>query len=530
MNFIKKKSFQTEHVIFFGGLYFIALFYFIFLSSYIDIHPDESIYFNAIPVDSRKDTGLFYNAIYQIFTYFSFTNEVLQARFASVFLGSIFLLFTLLSAYQLKLDKYKIFIIYIVILFSYQSIFLFERIRPEISWWCLASVFVYLVILLEKYKSNKYFIFLLIISFLLPMNHQLSLIFCIFACGYIVLFLRIQIGITKTLLIILFFLFGIFFNFFVSGLMTTGFSLGHILNSFNSSSNGPSQSISKFFSLVFFESPLFLNDFAYNKNFYELIFGFDKKWLSHAFIQNLFWLLMFLTPFLLKGLKQKYILSFPLYCFIFFYFSGYYNPTYSAAFSIISLLLFFIAIVEKNKYVYFIAYVILIVSIFNGLSFLSTRILSHGKTNYFEVEEFLSNYLDKNNQHIFKASIPERFLPLKKNRDHQFYINFKNDLPTDLDVLIYDDYDFLMYKFVPDYEGKLSQIKNISMQMCLDKKLTLPVYKNDNLFPWYEHNQYMKNFSNENIIPIDSNLINGSWFYRNSSLSTIYVYSKCDYR
>ena len=89
------------------------------------------------------------------------------------------------------------------------------------------------------------------------------------------------------------------------------------------------------------------------------------------------------------------------------------------------------------------------------------------------------------------------------------------DIPSDVDVLVTDSYDSLMYGFVPDFEAKKKALAQLAGKMCLAERIEAPVYQEDTLFGG--------SISKTLQIP-------GSWFFRNSAAYALSIYRKCDIR
>lgn len=111
----------------------LALFYG-YLSLHIDFHPDEAIYFDAIPLSVRNDAGAFYSAFYLLVTHWFAGPE--GARLASAILGgATFLVLARIIGLFRPLSASSIIVLFAVFALSYQAIFVFVRVRPEAAWW-----------------------------------------------------------------------------------------------------------------------------------------------------------------------------------------------------------------------------------------------------------------------------------------------------------------------------------------------------------------------------------------------------------
>ena len=259
-----------------------------------------------------------------------------------------------------------------------------------------------------------------------------------------------------------------------------------------------------------FGAPYFLNDKAANLNFYEYIFGV-RNWTSHNFIQNSYLFLIIILPFLARSFKSFYIFSLPLGAFIGFYLSGYFNPTYVPGFTLVILMyLIYLSYVIHNKFKY-VAYLLIAISIINGVSFLSTRVFSHSEASYYSSLETIEKIVFEN-PNAKTIAIPERFTPALRDIKIKKYVTFKDDIPENIDLLIIDDYDYLMYVFVPEHNSRLYALNKLSENMCLVDKKNLPIYFNDYIFPE---------------IKDDNTVRMGSWFFRNSSTYNLSIYKRC---
>jgi len=485
----------------------------VLFSGYIDFHPDETIYYGAIPISMRNDAGLFYHLYYAFFS--DNFGGVTGARTASAILGGGTLLFILLSLRKIGAGVVWLGLASIVFILSYQSIFVFDRVRPEAAWWFLSAAMVYGMISLEKKAYWYNYLFVTVIAFLLPMNHQLSWFASAFIGGYILIFTRIRVGALPAFLLVGAFVAGALLNAIIRALVVSH-DLGEALQGMlgGASAGGGIQNFTEYFHLVFIGSSIFLNDTAAYPNLYQML-GLEGRWVSHAFFQALFWLLMFILPFGAKNWNVRYALAFPLFAFMAFYITGYYNPTYSAGFSMLALFMALFLAVNSKPVIRNVVIGLCMFSIFNGLSFITTRVVNHGEASFFKVEDKLSSLIDGVSG-LKKIAVSERFLSLGEGRDFIFFTNFKDHIPQDLDLLIYDDYDYNMYKFVPNHAEMSEEIFERANSMCLREKFEYPVYLNDDLF---------SKITSEG--PYRSDSVSGSWFFRNSVHYTIYVFKQC---
>lgn len=486
-----------------------AFLFFCYLSNRIDFHPDEAVYYDAIGVNLNNDAGLFYHIIYSSFL--DLYNGVAGARFASSFLGA-FSLFCLIRVFSRYFGtKRALLFLVLTFLISYQAVFVFDRVRPEAAWWALSCWLI--LILAKNYLKNSDLFITAFCLMLLPMNHRLSWFPSFFAIGYLFLFVRPQIGNKKFLLVSSSFVLGVLLNIALRAVWLKK----PIISAFHQALHGVSsdrQDIKSFFRLVFYDAPFFLNDTALNSNFYKIVLHRDAYWASHSFVQNTLLITMFFLPFMGRNGKERYLFSFPLFAFIGFFASGYYNPTYAAGFSLVCVLICCFIYHNHSGALKYFALIISAISIFNGLSFISTRILNHGSATYFS-EELKIEALIKNNPKIKNIALPERFqvatMPFGVHR----IINYKSVNSGDIDLMVVDNYDQLMYGFVPDFENRKLELSHLMSNMCLLEKNVLPVYLKDSLLPVNNDS-----FSGK-LSPV------GSWFFRNSVTYTMYVFKKC---
>lgn len=505
------KTFQQNGLICVFGL-LLALFYW-YLSQHIDFHPDEAIYFDAIPVSVRNDSGAFYSLYYLSIGYWAFGPA--GARLASVILGgATFVVLAKTMSLVQPISLTRLLTLLAVFGLSYQGIFVFVRVRPEAAWWFCATLLIYAIARFEYKSQSRVMIFswilVLISAMLLPMNHRLSWFACVFVGGYAILFLwpergwHLSVGVCVALAL------GAFLNIVLRARLGN-VPLQEAFAVALSSPQNQLQPLKDFLALVFKGAPLFLNDTSQNANFYEWITGLKSPALSHAFVQNFFWALLFALPLFGKSWKGRYVFSFPAFALLAFWLSGYYNPTYSAGFSLFCVmsLVFcrpFLASWQKK-----VVWLILAVSIVNGLSFIFTRVLNHGDASYFSVEKAVRKYAEQLLPGQ-KIAVPERFMPAYLDLPIIHYVNFKMDIPADVDLLVIDNYDLLMYGFVPNFDEKKQALTEQAKRMCLEKSIVEPVYSGDNLFGFTLEQTQDKL---------------GSWFFRNSTAYTIYIYRKC---
>lgn len=491
----------------------LTLFYW-YLSQHIDFHPDEAIYFDAIPVSIRNDAGAFYSAFYLLVTQWVAGPD--GARLASAILGGatfLFLARTVALAQSLSLSR--IAILFAAFAVSYQGIFVFIRVRPEAAWWFCAALVLYALVWFETKCRDKVaggpLAVLLMTVVLLPMNHRLSWFACAFVGGYAVLFMLREKG-WRTVAAVCTTLFaGVILN-IVLRAWWAGVPLYEAFRVALSSPGGQQQPVKEFLMLVFQGAPLFLNDTAQNNNLYEWISGSKARALSHAFVQNTLWSLLFVLPLVGNTWKERYVFAFPAFSLFAFWLSGYYNRTYSAGFSLFCVLALAYRWPEISGWRKRLAWLVLALSVVNGLSFVATRVLNHGYASYFAVEKTVRQVAEQMTAGQ-KLAVPERFMSAYSGLPVQHYVNFKTDIPADVDVLVTDSYDWLMYDFVPDFEEKKQALAEQANHMCLETHIVNPVYKGDDLFGSTVEQTLDKP---------------GSWFFRNSSAYAIRIYKKCN--
>ena len=506
----------------------LVFFIFAYTSLYIDFHADEAIYYDAIVMNLRNDSGLFY------ITFYSFIENIIPgvegARVGSSLLGGLTLLMILNTFKYLGVSQIKNYLLITgVFLISYQSFFLFDRVRPEASWWFITSALFYTLTRLSHNKCTLNIYLVSIFILLLPMNHQLSWFICILLIGYIIIFSTREEGWEKASLFFILIFLGIFLNIYIRALFLNVELIEAIKISFIGTNTGEGLiSVKEYLLKVFAYAPIYLYDRAANLNLYEYLFGIHR-WTSHAFVQNIYLFLMFVLPFFSKSLKTFYIFSLPIGIFTGFYLSGYFNPTYVPGFTLVILmyLIYFAYYInDKQKFrvyskrinskIQYGAYLLIIFSVMNGASFLSTVIFSHDEATYFRSLKKIENIISQNSR-IKSIAIPQRFMPAVRDIDIKKYTLFIDNIPKNVDFLIIDDYDYNMYTFAENHSLKLEELKKISRTMCLIDTQYLPVYINDK----YSNNGDFQKIKGKNIS------ISGSWFFRNSSTYNLSFYKKC---
>lgn len=488
---------------------FITFLFYIFLSSHIDFHPDEEIYFLGTVVNLRNDTGLVFNLFYNLS---GFLNSPELARVASAFIAALGLLGFLLFLRQQKLlnSPFKVFLTAAVFIVSYQAIFVFVRVRPEASWWFLIPWICWALAAVERKDEIRRIVVLFCLLLVFPMNHRLVWFVCAFIGLYGVIFYLLRNRVKLFILLCLAMVLGVLLNLVIRGIIC-GNSFSLMMQVFLATMPGAKIGFTDFFRLVFIDASFGLNDIAIYKNLFENLFNSQSPLLSHSFIQTSLWLTMVFLPFCGRSLKEKFVLCFPLFVYLSFWLTGYYNPTYSAGFSLVCVLAWlylYLSSRKRRKYLYLF---FVVISLVNGASFITTRVLNHGEATYFPTYQKISEMLKSKGDGITVA-LPERFSHAGDvGANNKVYVDYKDKLPDNLDVLVMDSYDEKMYSFVPDHDDRLKEMRDRAGKMDLAFTYRLPVYQDDKYF-------------NENWDELI--LLNGSWFFRNSCGYEIKVYYK----
>ncbi len=472
----------------------------------IDFHADEAIYLRGVPVNLSNDSGLVFNFSYLATSLGNPTP--ISARWTSLLFGVV-LIFSVTRTLQILLPeraRLLALLVPISIAVSYQGIFAILRVRPEISWisvtsvccWCLAELYT---------KDRSSFRGLLVLSLLaLPMNHMLSWFPCFFLGIYILCFASRRWGFKMTCVAL--------------GAMGCGVVLNSITRSWivqgdlawfpslGSPGGGARPSLKEFTWNVFWNSPNFLNDSAVMANVWSLVS--PKSYapaISHCFVATLLWACALPLPIVMKTWESRYVASIPLLTLGLFYGSGYFNPTYTPLLVLYGLLLAaFLACSFPHGYqgqigrTYAIA--LLLTSLVNGSSFLTTRVFNHGSATFFEVESLVRAEVAKMPDNSVIA-VPERFESVAQGGRVKKHTLFKDVLPEHLDLVVLDNYDFEMYRFVPDYEAKRTAIEELVKRMPNAIQLDRTVYKRDTLRQDVVQNKSLA-------------ALQGSWFFRNS--------------
>ncbi len=506
---------KTAAILWTIGLGLLAFCFFAFLSGQIDFHPDETIYFDGIPTALRNDTGLFYSLFYQLFLRGDGGPGI--ARLASAALGAGTLACLLILGTQQNKPRAQWLLAAAVFLLSYQSIFIFDRVRPEAAWWFLSAACAVALNAYGKRPSTRLLALVGLAYFLLPMNHRLCWLPALFLAGYTAFFFWPRFGFVKTAFLGAAMLSGVLVNLFGRALFL-GIAPTQALQAALDTPHPARPSVYAFLHNVFWDAPSFLNDTAANPNFYAPLahLHLSPAILSHNFVQTALWLSMVILPFCGQSARARYLLSFPLFACVVLYVSGYFNPTYTAGFSLFCVIAALFLMNAKRKIVRGFAFFLIAISLFNGLSFLATRVLNHGRATYFQAEQQAHQILMANPQ-AQTVAISERYQSATRGFKGKRYIVYKDELPQDLDLLIVDSYDDVMYQFVPAFQEKQDALHRRAATSCKVAGQRDPVYQDDTLFP--EAKAYLEMHAP---IPYP-----GSWFFRNSAAYGLNIYKPC---
>lgn len=492
------------------SLGFLAFLFLASLSSHIDFHPDEAIYFDGIPINISNDAGILYHAFYGLALKLQAGPQ--GARLASAWLGGASLTLLLLFFTKFCRSPLQPALIAATWLLSYQTIFVFDRVRPEALWWTLTAA---MPLLMHRRTWNTAALTAVAaLLFLLPLNHRLSWFPAVFALGYLFLFVRPQVGWRTFMLFPGAFVAGIAFNIAIRAWLidrpiADGFAVaGH------SVSVSARLGLNDFIRLVFRDAAIALDDSAANHNLFRMARRHDNHWASHAYIQNALWALMIVLPLVGRSWRERYTLATPLAAFVGFFASGYYNPTYAPGVSMLCVILSLWLVLTRQGLLRCVALFFVGLSILVGVSFLGTRVLNHGQATYFAQEAELASML-RTMPDLRSVALPERYQIAASGLDVQRHVTYKSVDIADVDVLVLDNYDLLMYGFVPDFDKRKAELRALANSMCLLAKHQQPVYQYDSAFPLQDDGWGGK-FSTP-----------GSWFFRNSVTSSIYVYKRC---
>lgn len=493
------------------GALLVVIFY--FYSQRIDFHADEAIYFTAIPMSMRADTGLIFNLAY----YPAYMLQSIElARLTSCLFGAgIFVCVALLPMEGNGRRLIYCALVFLLFTVSYPAVFSSVRVRPEISWlFAGAGVLTALASYLQSDKRGAAAIAILF-AFILGMNHKLSWLPLLFICGFIVLETvrrrRLDpwlagVGIAAC-----------------AGPLANQLTRAYLLDTdlrdsllmMTSSPTVERSSIFDFLNLLFYGSALFLSDYAQTPTLFQWITGSGANWLTDHFLANVYIAAAFILPFLSRTCYQFVLFSLPLYFLSLFWFLGYFNPTYAPFIvQFIALTLLYIALSGKGRFTawrgvrYAVAGLVCFYLLI-GYSFLSTRVLAYGPASTFALHQWIEEELTKAAEAgASRFVLPERFQNAAPRNAEKIQVLFKDLIDPAVDIIVYDEYDRLMYKFVPDYKKKLTQLEEIAAQFCTVGVKDYLVYPEGKTYPDYSERM-------------------GSWFFRHSVGNRLRILRRC---
>lgn len=470
----------------------------------IDFHADEAIYLQGIPISTSNDSGLLYHFAYSFGTFE--TPTPMAARFASLVFGAI-LIFATTRAVQGVVPKHAAIVGILnpmLITLSYQGVFTIVRVRPEISWCAITSIAIWSLVELRQRNTVTFRIVLWAALLLLPMNHMLSFFPCFLLAAYIVLFMRTKIGWAGVVVSIACMGVGVLLNSAIRSFLAHGHV--QLIPQLFGGAPGQSVTLLDFLKNVFWASPSFLKDSAATSSLWNALLWTDNAaWLSHCFVATALWATALALPLFARSLEQLFVVSVPLFVLALFFLSGYFNPTYAPILSIyvVAIWLYQFKNQRSLNFRKFATGALLGLSLLNGLSFLSTRILNHGPASFFAVEAELRKQV---------ASLPpgsvvaiaERFRSVVQDFEGQVQVLFKDPLSPETDYVALDSYDFEMYRFVPDYEQREREIQAFLAQSSALSEHLVTVYENESLHA-------------EAVEQAKVKALQSSWFFRNST-------------
>lgn len=476
----------------------------------IDFHADEAIYLQGVPLNASNDSGLVFHVAYGLVSLGQPTP--LSARWTSLLFG-VLLVFCVTRTLQLLVPKYSLALATVVplaLVVSYQGVFSIVRVRPEISWLAMASLAVMCLAQL-RVKRRRSYQFLLIASLVaLPMNHVLSWFACLFLGAYLICFgwqfLRPMLTVTCLAAMPV----GVIANQALRSTLVLGYT--QWIPSVGAPSVGPKPGLSEFLWNVFWVSPNFLNDSSAVSNIWAWLIPIESSpLLSHCLIATSLWAMAALVPLLMKSWESRFVTGVPLLTLGLFFVSGYFNPTYAPLLVIYAtaLFVFVLCLDTQPRAVRIAAGLVVAVSLVNGSSFLATRVLNHGPATFFAVESEVRELVDGLDAEA-SIAVAERFQSVLSDHAGPTYTLFKDELPTDIDVLVLDSYDFDMYRFVEDYDAKRKHIEELLNQYAQSAHFDFPVYESERLKPQVETQDSLA-------------AVQGSWFFRNSVKYEVFV-------
>jgi len=484
-----------------GSLSFLG---FLGVANRVDFHPDEAIYLTKIPVNLLNDSGLFYNAWYWITTLGSPTP--IRARVSCAMLSAVGTA-ALVFAFGLWFPKNRKWLFWgipLLLLSSYQGVFLVLRVRPELSWIILSCVAVASLAAIKNPPQGIFRFIAVVALMLLPMNHRLSWLACVCIGGYLILFGWKTLGPFFTVVALTSIPLGVLLNFSIRPMLLNE-SYDKAFLEFKTLAEGsPRLPPFQFLQNVFIECSTAFADTAANPSWWETILPLRLRGVvNHHAIANWLWAIGSIQPFFGRTWTQRYVLFTPSVMLFLMYLAGYFNPTYFSMFSLFSLLGFLFLAMQADQRIFarVIFGLLIACSIINGSSFLSTRILNHGRASFFDVERDLRRFI-KDLPPDTTIAVSERFQSVGRFGPVKQYVIYKDQIPEDIQYMIIDKYDYEMYApFIPDYAKTQNQIENAIENFNMLTTRIVPVYWKDKLRSATPNPKY--------------SLAQGSWFFRN---------------
>ena len=468
----------------------------------IDFHPDEAIYLSKILPSLDNDSGLFFNAWYLGTTFGNPTPNL--ARFSCALLGALAIASVTIVFVRCFPEKRRMIAILVslILLVSYQGVFLIVRLRPEISWVALTAIVLAGLTILQSSPTTPLRVLTLAMLVLLPMNHRLAWIACFYIGGYLILFGRGRYGMSFTIAALIAMPLGVLVQLGIRPwLVGEGYAIA--FGKFIAPSGvGTRLPPIAFLQNVFFECSSAFNDTSANRSWWNHMPRTGA--LNHHAVANWMWGIGCIQPMLAKTWQLRYILFAPYFFLALMYVAGYFNPTYFAIFSVFTLLGFaFLAVEFKSKTsVRWMASACVLISVFNGASFLTTRVFNHGRASYFDVETSLRKFVSGLPPES-SIAVSERMQSIAFRHPGPRFVLYKDVVPDDIDFIVADEYDFEIYtRFISDYVEKQRKIELAINNYKMVGARTFPVYWRDRLLVSTAPSRY--------------SLIQGSWFFRNS--------------
>ena len=198
------------------------------------------------------------------------------------------------------------------------------------------------------------------------------------------------------------------------------------------------------------------------------------------------------------------MLSIPVMALLLMYIAGYFNPTYFASLSLFSLIGFTFVFFRSRGFGIekCFATICIVFSLANGASFVSTRVVNHGRASMFAIEAQLRSFVNSIPA-TASIAVPERFQSIAMYHSGPRFVIYKDTIPNEVDFVVVDDYDFEMYKpFIQDFAAKKEQIDTFLEQFETLASGTFHVYWRDRLFPQLDDGRIRS--------------MQGSWFFRHS--------------